>query len=131
MVAETRARIAEGMTAEAAAVASGFTNYAQYWNQARRMGVNADSAEKRRDWVPEYTVAPLPKMPDETLAVPATECVPKPVTEFDLRPDPKAHYCILLDQMRLVQELSRACIVAVDMVALSDVLIRLAEEITD
>ena len=100
-------------------------------NAAVIMGVNADSTEKRRDWVPGYTVEPLPKMPDETLAVSATECVPKPVAEFDLRPDPKAHYCILLDQMRLVQELSRTCIIATDMVALSDVLIRLAEEITD
>ena len=132
MVADTKRLIAGGVTAEEAAIDAGFTGYAQYYQQAKRLGAMEDTGERPIGWEKGYTPQPLPDAP-EPPDLPEPEPVrPEPLTaEFDLSPDPHAAYRILLEQMQIVQALSRTCIVPADMAILSDALIRLAEEITD
>ena len=150
MVADTKRLIADGMTAEDAAIKAGFTGYAQYYAQAKRLGAMEDTGERPIGWEKEYIPQPLPDAPEppetnpeiliradvdfDSLMRTAESMIHNlnsdPV-DFDLRPDPHASYRILLEQMQIVQALSRTCIVPADMAILSDALIRLAEEITD
>jgi hypothetical protein len=125
MVAQVKALNAKGTTIEEAAKEVGFANGAQYYYHASRLGALPDTHEKQVNWIMDYEVAPLPKLQE-----PMAEIPPRAIESATIdRLREKEHTSLLIMQMRLVQDLSKTCIVASDMATLSDTMIRLAEHI--